>query len=225
MLCLRYERTLYHISSSKHTAGVVVFPTAHKCGALTLSHDGGSWTFDSSTEFAGQATFPEPAVAYVAFYSDVTHSMQPVLVGHRVTLTYNLFLTDRPGRSAAAIHRIVPAPNHPKATWAKGVCKLDPRTSTLGPVLQMLKGSDARIRTVSERVGPTTQVKILYNSGENYCGAGHDVLADDVLEEIMHLNRVGSQYIAYGNETSLGHIYGISVPAIGVGVHNVAVAA
>jgi hypothetical protein len=38
------------------------------------------------------------------------------------------------------------------------------------------------VRTVSERVGLATHVKILYDSGANYCeGGGHDVLADDVL--------------------------------------------
>jgi hypothetical protein len=54
--------------------------------------------------------------------------------------------------------------------------------SRLGPVLRLLKGSDARVRTVSERVGLATHVKILYDSGANYYeGGGHDVLADDVL--------------------------------------------
>jgi hypothetical protein len=54
--------------------------------------------------------------------------------------------------------------------------------SRLGPVLRLLKGSDARVRTLSERVGLVTYVKILYDSGENNdYEAGHDVLADDVL--------------------------------------------
>ncbi|KAJ7093269.1 hypothetical protein B0H15DRAFT_947410 [Mycena belliarum] len=56
----------------------------------------------------------------------------------------------------------------------------------LGPVLRLLKGADARIRTISEHFGLQTHVKILYDSGENYAThetevVGHAVLADDVL--------------------------------------------
>ncbi|KAJ7093347.1 hypothetical protein B0H15DRAFT_776829 [Mycena belliarum] len=90
---------------------VVVFPTAHEGGELTLSHGGTTWTFDSATELAARAQAAGPAVAYVAFYSDVTHEVKPVRAGHRVTLTYNLFLADRPTRAAAAAagHRVAPA--------------------------------------------------------------------------------------------------------------------
>ncbi|KAJ7760682.1 hypothetical protein DFH07DRAFT_1059997 [Mycena maculata] len=314
---------------------VVVFPTAHTGGALTLEHGGKSWTFDSAAELSSSAA--TPALAYVAFYSDVTHAVQPVRTGHRVTLTYNLFLTDEATQSVSAALRIVPGPGRafedalralladaaflptggflayglahqypvpsapPPDDWVDGMRTRAP--SRLGPLLQLLKGSDARIRTVSENVGLATAVKMLYNTGENskYGRPGCDVLADDVLNtdhvyaegddeledaieqegtilareeerarelneaaiekmkrsygdyydtalreiesarqqkppketvpvhwvtKITALNRVGSHYIAYGNEASLGHVYGnaalfVRVPAFGDGVRAV----
>ncbi|KAJ7675293.1 hypothetical protein B0H17DRAFT_946090 [Mycena rosella] len=269
---------------------VVVLPTAHKGGELTLSHGATTWTFDSAAELG---TAAGPSVAYVAFYSDVTHAVKPVQEGHRVTLTYNLFLADRTG---AAGRRLTPPPEnaferalsalltdesffpyggllayglehqYPIPTSAK-------RTS-LGPVLQMLKGSDARIRTISARAGLATHVKILYNNGGRY---DNELLVDHVLNlenvdeqygrsvheelqsegvilqhaeerdsedggmyygveeynqesvpvhwvmQITTLNCVGSGYLAYGNESSIGHVYGnaalfVSVPAVGAGV-------
>ncbi|KAJ7291409.1 hypothetical protein C8J57DRAFT_1272748, partial [Mycena rebaudengoi] len=41
---------------------VVIFPTAHAGGALTLEHDGTAWTFDSATQLA--AAISAPAFAY-----------------------------------------------------------------------------------------------------------------------------------------------------------------
>jgi hypothetical protein len=190
---------------------VVIFPTAHEGGALKLEHGGSTWTFDSAAELAAPTS--GPGVAYVAFYSDVTHAVEPVQTGHRVTLTYNLFLVEHGVRTP--VNRVLPAPERafedtlrqlladpsflpsggflayglshqypmpppPEGKWANGRRQMPP--SRLGPVLRLLKGSDARVRTLSERVGLVTYVKILYDSGENNdYEAGHDVLADDVL--------------------------------------------
>jgi hypothetical protein len=184
---------------------VVIFPTDHTGGELTLDHDGQKWTFDAAaklTEFNST-----PSLAYVAFYSDVTHAVEPVLTGYRVTLTYNLFLSERANKVVVG-HRIVPAaerefedalrallarPNFlPKGgLLAYGLSHQYPiptsvakGSSRLGHVLQLLKGSDARIRTVSERVGLTTNVKMLYDSAEkDYARkSGYDVIADDILD-------------------------------------------
>ncbi|KAJ7142861.1 hypothetical protein C8R44DRAFT_692472 [Mycena epipterygia] len=87
---------------------VVVFPTAHTGGSLLLEHDGATWTFDSAAQLLAIPA-PAPALAYVAFYSDVTHAVELVLTGHPVTLTYNLFVLDR-SQPAPGPNRIVPAP-------------------------------------------------------------------------------------------------------------------
>ncbi|KAJ7186454.1 hypothetical protein C8R46DRAFT_1273049, partial [Mycena filopes] len=287
---------------------VVVFPTAHVGGELTLEHGGTTWTFDSVAELA---TARGPTLAYVAFYSDVTHAVQIVQSGHRVTLTYNLFLVDHTVRRAPA-NRVIPAPERTLEAslralladplflplgglLAYGLAHQYPMPAPpdrLGLILNMLKGGDARVRTVSERVGLPTHVKILYDSGAAnlYAGPGLDVLADDVLNtanvnesyqmggsvgdeierrgtvivrseervqalkreksryaywleadevpqaraevaavpvhwvtKITEGNRVGSQYLAYGNEASLKQVYGnaalfVEVPAAGEGV-------
>ncbi|KAJ7098473.1 hypothetical protein C8R43DRAFT_1100305 [Mycena crocata] len=198
---------------------VITFPTDHTGGALTLEHSGTSWTFDSAAELAKS---PEAAVAYVAFYSDVTHAVEPVLTGHRVTLTYNLFVADRSTSVTGPVagnQRVVHGPertyedalrnllNDPTflpggGLLAYGLAHQYPMPAgpqrpkyvrrqrvvlpnQFGPVLRLLKGSDARIRTVSERVGLATHVKILYNSAsqDDYGEiTGNDVLTDDVLD-------------------------------------------
>ncbi|KAK7046439.1 Fe2OG dioxygenase domain-containing protein [Favolaschia claudopus] len=305
---------------------VIVFPTAHEGGGLTLEHDGKAWTFDSAKELS--ASKSTPAIAYVAFYSDVTHAVEPVKSGHRVTLTYNLFLKDE-GKSPDVGARLVPSHNpdrifeetlralladaeflptggllafglshqypipgeaeephwdHENGTWIQ-------RPSRLPPLLKLLKGSDARIRTVAERVGLETNVKILYNSGEPYDDeVGHDVLTDDVVNlnhlygedhrmmekiertgiiverdaereerfaeerreymggfdddykiaekdvkktavhwvtKVTELNKTSSHFLAYGNEASIGHIYGnaalfVQIPAFDNGVRGTA---
>ena len=83
---------------------VIVFPTAHEGGALKLRaaghHEGEmlEWTFESSALLAQQ---DKPSIAYVAFFSDVEHEVMPVISGHRVTITYNLYYTpDEPEPSA-----------------------------------------------------------------------------------------------------------------------------
>jgi hypothetical protein len=44
--------------------------------------------FDSGRELAAER---QPSICYVAFFSDVEHEVAPVIAGHRVTLTYNLY--------------------------------------------------------------------------------------------------------------------------------------
>ncbi|KAJ7659242.1 hypothetical protein DFH06DRAFT_1406329 [Mycena polygramma] len=282
---------------------VVVFPTDHAGGELTLEHAGSTWTFDSAAQLSAS---PDPAVAYLAFYSDVTHAVEPVRTGYRVTLTYNLFLADRAtGTGTAASTRAVPPPEQAFESALRtlladpaflptggflgyGLAHQYPMpragdgSGPLGGVLRILKGGDARIRTVSERIGLSTSVKILYDSGQQSEREGHDVIADKVLDtedvydegcgelmqaiqregvilrrsterskevaeerrgyyidvesktpsnaesvhwvtKITQLNRVGSSYVAYGNEASIEHSYGnaalfVRVPAFGEGM-------
>ncbi|KAK6984880.1 Fe2OG dioxygenase domain-containing protein [Favolaschia claudopus] len=298
---------------------VVIFPTSHQGGGLTLEHDGAAWTFDSASELA--AANNKPVVAYVAFYSDVTHAVAPVVSGHRVTLTYNLFLRDERPKAPYSVVRVVPShnpdrvfedtlrtllansnflpnggflafglshqypmPSEPEGLgWDRKNHHIIYPPSRLPPLLKLLKGSDARIRAASERVGLQTHVKLLYDSGEKYHSPGNDVLVDDVLNmnevydedgglmedierygvmlerdeermsdfrakrgrrmeekagqkkeqvqktavqwvtKISELNRASSHYVAYGNEASVGHIYGnaglfVEVPAFDTGV-------
>ncbi|KAF8196338.1 hypothetical protein K438DRAFT_1968053 [Mycena galopus ATCC 62051] len=194
---------------------VVVFPTDHTGGELTLEHDGTTWTFDAAAKLTEAST---PSLAYIAFYSDVTHAVEPVLTGYRITLTYNLFLSDRTNLVVLG-QRVVPQPERdfedalrallanpsflPEGgLLAYGLAHAYPiptsvakGSSRLAHVLQLLKGSDARIRTVSERVGLETHIKMLYDSGEKDYEplSGHDVVADDIIdtEHVLEGNEFG----------------------------------
>ncbi|KAK7046413.1 Fe2OG dioxygenase domain-containing protein [Favolaschia claudopus] len=184
--------------------------SAHEGGELTLEHDETVWTFDSAAKIA-ESAHPSYSV-YVAFYSDVIHTVEPVKSGYRVTLTYNLFLGDE------AIHivtnggtRVLPD-HHPDRLFDNTLRTLladdqflprggllgfglthrypipsDEKHNRIEPLLKLLKGSDARIRSVAEDVGLSTKVKIVYDTytvGYSYISRedAKDILADDVIK-------------------------------------------
>src|SRR5713226_3732613 len=70
---------------------VIVFPTPHEGGALLLRHRGHEWSFNSGQELAAEH---QPTIGYVAFFSDIEHEVAPVVSGHRITITYNLYFDD-----------------------------------------------------------------------------------------------------------------------------------
>ncbi|OBZ71331.1 hypothetical protein A0H81_08864 [Grifola frondosa] len=80
---------------------VIVFPTPHEGGALSLRHNGDEWVFDSSKILADEQ---EPRIAYIAFYSDVEHEVALVTSGYRVTITYNLYFASPLAAEVAAAH-------------------------------------------------------------------------------------------------------------------------
>ncbi|KAJ7116221.1 hypothetical protein C8R43DRAFT_960894 [Mycena crocata] len=217
---------------------IVVFPTAHEGGVLTVEHECTTWTFDAAAWVAATALAPTPAIAYVALYGGIAHTIGPILSGHRVTLVYNLRLVDRAtdvrssdtttdrmlednlralladpaflpigGYLACGLTQkyVLPPPEQLDVDWDEA--RVEPyyhSTSDLVPedlprhtaaarwdaVLQSLRASDARIRSVSQSLGLVPAVKILYaNPGlnvetllEGTFITGHDVLADDVVD-------------------------------------------
>jgi hypothetical protein len=52
-------------------------------------------------------TAPPSSIGYVAFFSDVEHEVAPVLSGHRITLTYNLYFDDD-GRASVSEAQAAP---------------------------------------------------------------------------------------------------------------------
>ncbi|KAJ7058409.1 hypothetical protein C8F01DRAFT_1148148 [Mycena amicta] len=174
---------------------VVVLPTEHEGGALTLSHGEGRWVFDSAGRLkTHQSTTSNslPAVAYIAFFSDVTHTVEPVTSGYRVTLTYNLFLTARSAGSASSNPntRMAPPPelacetslrallSNPKWFPTGGYLAFglahqypvprNPDTKKTLPVLDLtfLKGCDARLRNAALRAGLEPRVRLVYKINE-----------------------------------------------------------
>ena len=138
---------------------VIVFPTPHEGGALLLRHRGHEWSFDSGEALAAE---DQPSIGYVAFFSDIEHEFTPVISGHRVTLTYNLYFEDVGLVSAKdAVPEHISPPNkgafqeafqalleNPEfmadgGTLAFGLRHVYPINETLRPVYRILKGSDA----------------------------------------------------------------------------------
>lgn len=71
---------------------VVSLPCAHQGGQLVVHNTGAGdqkLAFDWSTTNGGAPG----DIKWAAFYSDCEHEVREVTSGHRVTLTYNLYLT------------------------------------------------------------------------------------------------------------------------------------
>ncbi|KAI9707895.1 MAG: hypothetical protein M1820_004501 [Bogoriella megaspora] len=68
---------------------VVCLPVDHEGGILRVRHKGNNMSFNFGTDNAD----PEPSIKWAAFYSDCEHEVQEVTSGHRITLTYNLFVS------------------------------------------------------------------------------------------------------------------------------------
>ncbi|KAF3392552.1 hypothetical protein F1880_008831 [Penicillium rolfsii] len=76
-------------SQSKNQIGslVVCLPSAFKGGKLIVRHQDIAVEFDWSARSGS-------TIQWAAFYSDCEHEINDVTDGHRITLTYNLYITD-----------------------------------------------------------------------------------------------------------------------------------
>ena len=68
---------------------VICLPSPHKGGELVVNHDGLQHVFDFSEHAADTKR-----VQWAAFYSDCIHEVKPVVEGHRITVTYNITLSE-----------------------------------------------------------------------------------------------------------------------------------
>ncbi|KAG9238196.1 hypothetical protein BJ875DRAFT_437669 [Amylocarpus encephaloides] len=62
---------------------VVALPSKHEGGEVRVSHAGETRVFETSK-------FSDYNASFLAWFSDVTHEVKPVISGHRLVLTYNL---------------------------------------------------------------------------------------------------------------------------------------
>ncbi len=160
---------------------VILFPTAHKGGALILRHDGQEYTFDSGLELSH---VEKPSIAFVAFYSDVEHEVTNVESGYRLSLTYNLYVSDPTQRqNILSVPPNCVMPNELKLKQALSDL-LDektflPKGGTIGfgllhkypvskskgsieNVLNYLKGSDSALRRVCTSLGLELKPEVVY---------------------------------------------------------------
>ncbi|OTA35065.1 hypothetical protein BTJ68_05211 [Hortaea werneckii EXF-2000] len=92
---------------------VVCLPVAFSGGELVVRHQGQEIIHDWGrinnnnaniiAPAAAAAAAEPPAINWTAFYSDCAHEVLPLHTGHRLTLTYNLFLSHGTGLSTFPI--------------------------------------------------------------------------------------------------------------------------
>lgn len=82
-------------ASTQFGSLVVCLSVEHEGGGLVVRHKGRSMTFNWSASNQGIST--APGIKWAAFYSDVEHEVLEVTSGHRVTLMYNLYVSQDSG--------------------------------------------------------------------------------------------------------------------------------
>ncbi|KAF8996746.1 hypothetical protein BDQ17DRAFT_1181614, partial [Cyathus striatus] len=150
---------------------VIAFPTPHcEGGELVLTHSDKSWTWNSASILRDA---PKGSFAFIAFYSDVNHEVKPITAGDRLTVTYNLYLEsnkpkengDHDSKEEASVdekefeNALKAALDDPKFMESGGTLgfglnfQYPIKNKKLRSISKNLKGSDAMIRRVCERLG------------------------------------------------------------------------
>ncbi|KAJ6579609.1 hypothetical protein DFH09DRAFT_1445941 [Mycena vulgaris] len=207
---------------------VIVFPTFHVGGALLLRHNNKEQVFDSARILA---PFDASKLAYVAFYGDVEHEVAPVESGHRVTLTYNLYFHKPQAllcpnwplplatifwADALLIHA---CKNLGLDTMLKAVYSLDDGTAMLDTIPQM--DNDQIEGSVLRELLKSYGGEVIDFNGYEWDDSAPDVTDITWITPMSNLTSFKTAYIHYGNEASLGYIYGdlalmVDVPAAGI---------
>jgi hypothetical protein len=180
---------------------VVVLPTPHEGGALSLRHHGHEWIFDSAQALAA---VNRPTIGYVAFFGDVEHEVAPVTSGHRITLTYNLYFDVDGGpvseNDAVSEHLIPPQPPNQEGfreafkallgnpefmadggTLGFGLRHVYPIKENLNHVHNVLKGSDAVVYQSMRALGFEPVLYMYYDGDEEDNGAPQGAMVDRMI--------------------------------------------
>jgi hypothetical protein len=175
---------------------VIIYPTAYEGGELVLRQEHREWTFDAKSLTASQ---PSPSLSWVAFSSEVEREMLKVTSGRRVTVTYNLHLTDPasgPGASELTINSesasdfqtqfrsLLESPEFlPEGgTLGFGLDQPYPLTfkTKLKKLAKSLKGEDARVYQACRELQLQPSLRMIYY--DDYAG-GYGIMMDRVVGE------------------------------------------
>ncbi|KAI6865577.1 hypothetical protein KC338_g5016, partial [Hortaea werneckii] len=191
-------------SASQIGSLVVCLPVEFSGGALAVRHQGQEivheWGATTSSPPAAAGTkddnsHPASAINWTAFYSDCEHEVLPLHSGHRITLTYNLYLSRGTGllnTGPLLPHRLLPhqlpLASHLHQSLANPQFKpeggylafwLRHRYPLTHPVecefvVEMLKGADLGVLGAVRAVGLRCSVERVEHAG------GRDVLDEGV---------------------------------------------
>ena len=182
---------------------VIIFPTRHDGGALSLRHRGHEWIFDPGQALAGRA-LDRPSIGYVAYLNDIERDVAQVTSGHCVTLTYNLYFNDDGGHVSgkdAVSRRLIPPkpPNqdgfleafkalleNPEfmaegGTLAFGLRHVYPIECNLNSIYDVLKGSDTVVYQCARALGFEPVLHMYY---DDKCFSLHEGL---IIDKVIHL--------------------------------------
>jgi hypothetical protein len=181
-------------SETQFASLVVCLPSAHKGGILVLRHN------NCSIEFDWSSSAPKN-IQWAAFYSDCEHEVMPLVSGHRVTLTYNLYYQatqPQPSQSLPLLMHSCPVYHDLQAALqAPGFMKHGsilgfycnhayPHSNIKlrGDLSMAMKGVDQLIYAVCRSLGLETQVRpILESEDEEEDYEEYDSSDEDCWEE------------------------------------------
>ncbi|KAI0276031.1 hypothetical protein BGY98DRAFT_935363 [Russula aff. rugulosa BPL654] len=155
---------------------VIVLPTPHE-----------EWTFDSGPELT---TERQPSIRYAAFFSDIEHEVTPVISGHRVTLTYNLYFDDI-GPTTISEHSVsrplLSTQANPEfladgGTLAFGLRHVYPIKDSLEHLYGVLKGCDAVVYQTVRALGFEPVLSLYYEWEPPWSAHLEGVLIDEVID-------------------------------------------
>jgi hypothetical protein len=171
---------------------VIAYPTPHVGGVLRFTKDDKSWSLDSGADLTAQQ---EPSIAYAVFFSDTDHEVLPVTSGHRVTVTYNLYLASATGEESVDSTAVSQMAENEVAlaTILESLLAKDdflPRGGLMGfglqyqyavvahgevqDILERLKGVDAAVLSACRQLQLGVQIKAVGKTGS------HEWLVDEV---------------------------------------------
>ncbi|KAF7596013.1 hypothetical protein BBP40_003793 [Aspergillus hancockii] len=167
-------------STSQVGSLVVCLPAPFQGGNLAVRHQGKEVNFD-------WAPMSACAIQWAAFYSNCEHEIQTITQGDRITLTYNLYVTDPEPR---VMPSIVDPTTLPLYDWMKGHL-LKPGFMDEGGVLgifcshayahtsglaqtrlpRTLKGADLVLYSIFKSLGLDVEILPVLESGKRYADA------------------------------------------------------
>jgi hypothetical protein len=182
---------------------VVIYPTPHNGGELVLRHEGREWKSDAGVLTASQTS---PSLAYVAFRSNVEHEVLKVKTGHRVTVTYNLYLVDPlKGHGVPPVTRNVQNVSNLQTTLQRllkepeflsgggtlgfGLVHHYPRLALHTDLQEMesfLKGADAHVYRACQELQLQPALRVIYEddrSGRDR-GCHNGIMLDEIFRDI-----------------------------------------
>ncbi|KAI0595483.1 hypothetical protein F4775DRAFT_569220, partial [Biscogniauxia sp. FL1348] len=183
---------------------VVSLPCHHEGGQLVVRHAGHSVTYDWSTSKAQKEV---AQCQWAAFYSDCEHEVLELTEGHRLTLTYNLYVVPGVGQLAGnspaldvyslpLYHKVKEALSNPIFMPEGGYIGIYcthayPHNSEQGrkSLPGILKGADMAVYTVFHALGLQVKVKTVLDDDE----------ANEIMEERGANASLGSRIGSWNN--------------------------